>query len=103
MRLGPEGTGSITGLFTVLVEDDHNEPISDSVRGIIDGHIVLERSIADKEHSLSTSQRGVRMMPDCNTVDENLVVSKARSLLASYEEMADMIRLELQKGERPKN
>ena len=93
---GPEGTGSITGLFTVLVEgDDHNEPISDSVRGIIDGHIVLERSIADKGRypAIDILKSVSRMMPDCNTVDENVVVQRARALLASYEEMADMIRL----------
>ena len=103
---GPEGTGSITGLFTVLVEgDDHNEPISDSVRGIIDGHIVLDRNIADKGRypAIDILKSVSRMMPDCNTVDENRIVSKARSLLASYEEMADMIRLgAYRKGSDPK-
>ena len=103
---GPQGTGSITGLFTVLVEgDDHNEPISDSVRGIIDGHIVLDRNIADKGRypAIDILKSVSRMMPDCNTDDENRIVSKARSLLASYEEMADMIRLgAYRKGSDPK-
>ena len=107
-RAGPgrQGTGSITGLFTVLVEgDDHNEPISDSVRGIIDGHIVLDRNIADKGRypAIDILKSVSRMMPDCNTDDENRIVSKARSLLASYEEMADMIRLgAYRKGSDPK-
>ncbi|MBH67857.1 MAG: flagellum-specific ATP synthase FliI [Rhodospirillaceae bacterium] len=93
---GPEGTGSITGLFTVLVEgDDHNEPISDSVRGIIDGHIILDRSIADKGRypAIDVLKSVSRMMPDCNTPEENEVVGRARALLAAYESMADMIRL----------
>jgi flagellum-specific ATP synthase len=96
-RAGP-GTneGSITGLFTVLVEgDDHNEPISDAVRGIIDGHIVLDRAIADRGRypAINVLRSVSRMMPDCNTDDENAIVTRARSLMATYEDMADMIRL----------
>lgn len=93
---GPEGTGTITGIFTVLVEgDDHNEPISDAVRGIIDGHIVLERSIADRGRypAIDVLKSVSRMLPDCNTQQENQIVGHARALMASYEEMADMIRL----------
>ena len=97
-RAGPgiKGTGTITGLFTVLVEgDDHNEPISDAVRGIIDGHIVLDRSIADKGRypAIDVLKSVSRMMPDCNTREENEIVGRGRALLAAYEEMADMIRL----------
>ena len=97
-RAGPgvEGTGNITGLFTVLVEgDDLNEPISDAVRGIIDGHIVLGRSIADRGRypAIDVLKSVSRMMPDCNTQKENEIVVRARGLMASYEQMADMIRL----------
>ena len=96
-RAGP-GTeqGSITGLFSVLVEgDDHNEPISDAVRGILDGHIVLERAIADRGRypSINILRSVSRMMPDCNTAEETDLVRRARALMATYEDMADMIRL----------
>ena len=97
-RAGPglQGTGTITGLFTVLVEgDDLNEPISDSVRGILDGHIVLSRTIADRGRypAIDILKSVSRMMPDCNSPKENEIVGKARGLMASYEQMADMIRL----------
>jgi flagellum-specific ATP synthase len=97
-RAGPglRGSGSITGLFTVLVEgDDHNEPISDAVRGILDGHIVLERAIADRGRypAINILRSVSRVMPGCNTDDENGVVSRARQMLAAYEDMAEMIRL----------
>ncbi|HEY9566655.1 MAG TPA: flagellar protein export ATPase FliI [Thalassobaculum sp.] len=96
-RAGPgEAEGSITGLFSVLVEgDDHNEPISDAVRGILDGHIVLERAIADRGRypSINILRSVSRMMPGCNTEEENALVRRARALMATYEDMADMIRL----------
>ncbi len=96
-RAGPGvAEGSITGLFSVLVEgDDHNEPIADAVRGILDGHIVLERAIADRGRypSINILRSVSRMMPGCNTEDENILVRRARALMATYEDMADMIRL----------
>lgn len=96
-RAGPGvAEGSITGLFSVLVEgDDHNEPISDAVRGILDGHIVLERAIADRGRypSINILRSVSRMMPGCNTDEENALVRRARALMATYEDMADMIRL----------
>ena len=96
-RAGPgAGEGTITGLFTVLVEgDDHNEPISDAVRGIIDGHIVLERGIADRGRypAINVLRSVSRTMPDCNTAEENALVRRARALMATYDNMADMIRL----------
>jgi len=99
-------TGSITGLFTVLVEgDDHNEPISDAVRGILDGHIVLDRNIAQQGRypPVNILQSVSRMLPDCNTDFQNEIVERARQLMAAYDNMAEMIRLGAYKrGSDPK-
>lgn len=96
-RAGPGcGRGSITGLFAVLVEgDDHLEPITDAVRGIIDGHIVLDRAIAERGRypAIDILRSLSRVMPDCNTAEENAIVLRARKMLANYEDMAEMIRL----------
>jgi flagellum-specific ATP synthase len=93
---GKVGQGSITGLFTVLVEgDDTNEPIADTVRGILDGHIVLDRSIAQRGRfpAINILKSVSRTMPDCNNKQENALVHVARSMLSTYEDMAEMIRL----------
>ncbi|MFC3227774.1 flagellar protein export ATPase FliI [Marinibaculum pumilum] len=96
-RAGPGmGGGSITGLFSVLVEgDDHNEPISDAVRGILDGHITLDRSIAERGRfpAINILRSVSRALPGCNSDDENVLVGRARRLMATYEDMADMIRI----------
>lgn len=98
-RAGPgiAGTnGDITGLFTVLVDgDDHNEPIADATRGILDGHIVLERGIAERGRypAVNVLRSVSRTMPACNSTEENALVTTARRHLASYENMAEMIRL----------
>ncbi|MBN08312.1 MAG: flagellum-specific ATP synthase FliI [Rhodospirillaceae bacterium] len=97
-RAGP-GTvdqGSITGLFTVLVEgDDLNEPVSDAVRGILDGHVILDRAIADRGRfpAVNILKSISRTMPDCNTAEQNAVVDRARHLVSTYEDMAELIRL----------
>jgi flagellum-specific ATP synthase len=97
-RAGPgaEGQGSITGLFTVLVEgDDHNEPVSDAVRGILDGHIVLDRAVAERGRypAINILRSVSRTMPACNTPAQNAIISRARQLMATYEDMAELIRL----------
>ncbi len=96
-RAGP-GTqkGNITGLFSVLVEGgDHDEPVADAVRGILDGHIVLERKIAERGRypAVNVLKSVSRMLPHCNTDEENRIVIKGRQLLSTYEDMAEMIRL----------
>jgi flagellum-specific ATP synthase len=97
-RAGPgeDGKGSITGLFTVLVDgDDHNEPIADATRGILDGHIVLDRAIAERGRypAINVLRSISRTMPACNSAAENELVDRARKYLAAYENMAEMIRL----------
>ena len=97
-RAGPglEDQGSITGLFTVLVEgDDHNEPVSDAVRGILDGHVVLDRTIAERGRypAINILRSISRTMPACNTPEQNAAVNRAKALMAVYEDMAELIRL----------
>lgn len=96
-RAGP-GTGNsvVTGLFSVLVEgDDHNEPVADTVRGILDGHIVLERAIAERGRfpAINILRSISRTMPDCNPREQQALIMKAKQLMSTYEDMADMIRL----------
>lgn len=97
-RAGPGigNNGNITGLFSVLVDgDDHNEPISDAVRGILDGHIILDRAIAERGRfpAVDVLRSVSRAMPKCNTDFENKVVVFARKMLSIYNDMAEMIRL----------
>ena len=97
-RAGPgvPGGGSITAMFTVLVEgDDTNEPIADAVRGILDGHIILDRDIAQRGRypAINILKSVSRMLPDCNSEYENQLLMAARRLLATYENMAELIRL----------
>lgn len=105
-RAGPgTGKGSITGLFTVLVEgDDHNEPVADAVRSILDGHIVMERAIAERGRypAVNVLKSVSRTMPDCLTEEQQPLFDRARQLLATYSEMEELIRLgAYRKGSNP--
>lgn len=95
--VGQDGkAGFITALFTVLVEgDDHNEPVADAVRGILDGHIVLDRKIgeAGRYPAIDVLKSLSRSVPGCNSAAENSMTRRARAIMANYESMADMIRL----------
>ncbi len=97
-RAGPgaPGTGSITGLFSVLVEgDDHNEPISDAVRGIVDGHIVMERKIAERGRfpAINVLKSVSRSMPAALEPHQNDILKKAKRIVSTYEDMEELIRL----------
>ena len=107
-RAGPGlvNSGSVTGLFTVLVEgDDHNEPIADAVRGILDGHIVMERAIAERGRypAVNVLRSISRTMPGCVPVSVRPTLSKARELMSVFADMEELIRLgAYRKGSDPK-
>jgi flagellum-specific ATP synthase len=94
----PDGAraGPITGLFTVLVDgDDHNEPIADAVRGILDGHIVMERAIAERGRfpAINVLKSISRTMPGCQEPREREIVRDARQVLSAYANMEELIRI----------
>jgi flagellum-specific ATP synthase len=93
-RDGP--SGHITGLFTVLVEgDDHNEPVADAVRGILDGHIVMDRKIAEagRYPAIDVLRSLSRLAGSCLDEAQAAMVARARRILAVQADMADMVRL----------
>jgi len=96
-RAGPgTGVGSITAIFTVLVDgDDHNEPIADAVRGILDGHIVMERAIAERGRypAINILKSVSRTMPKSADPKFLPVITKARQVMATYADMEELIRL----------
>jgi len=96
-RAGPGlGEGSITGIFTVLVDgDDHNEPVADAVRGILDGHIVMERAIAERGRypAINVLKTVSRTMSRSTDPDFLEVVRKAKQSMATFADMEELIRL----------
>jgi flagellum-specific ATP synthase len=100
------GAGSITGLYTVLVEgDDMNEPVADTVRGILDGHIVLSRKLASRGHypAIDVLQSISRSMSDIVTPDVMRAATEAREVLASYQDAEDLITIGAYKaGQNPR-
>jgi flagellum-specific ATP synthase len=97
-RAGPglPGEGSITGVFTVLVDgDDHNEPIADAVRGILDGHVVITRAIAERGRypAIDVLKSVSRTLPGAHTPAENALRMAARGALSTYNDMQEIIRL----------
>ena len=95
-RSGNFEKGSITGIYTVLVEgDDTNEPIADTVRGIIDGHIILSRKIAVKNHYPAIDVLGSisRLMNDIADRDQVKTASQLRNMLSIYEQNQDLISI----------
>ncbi|MFW5901414.1 MAG: FliI/YscN family ATPase [Thermodesulfobacteriota bacterium] len=100
------GMGSITGLFTVLVEgDDMNEPVADAVRSILDGHIVLSRDIAAKNHfpAIDVLRSTSRVMQRVMDKDQARLNARIREILATYAEQEDLINIgAYKKGSNPK-
>ena len=95
-RAGTSEKGSITAFYTVLVDgDDFNEPIADTVRGILDGHIVLSRSLAQKNHypAIDVLNSVSRLMSQIADDKHKIIASNARDLLATYKESEDLINL----------
>ncbi len=94
-RAGPgaEGSGSITGVFSVLVDgDDHNDPIADSIRGTLDGHIVLDRNIADQGRypAVNVLSSVSRLANNIWSEDQRKLVVMLRALIAQYEDTRDL-------------
>jgi len=96
-RAGPGlGEGAITAIFTVLVDaDDHNEPIADAVRGILDGHIVMERAIAERGRypAINILKSVSRTMPKSADAAHLPTLMRAKQVMATYTDMEELIRL----------
>ncbi|MCS7082331.1 MAG: FliI/YscN family ATPase [Bacteroidetes bacterium] len=95
-RAGASARGTITGLYTVLVEgDDFNDPVADAVRGILDGHIVLSRRLAHQGHypAIDVLASISRVMPRIVSPAHRRLAQEAQALLATYAEAEDLINI----------
>ena len=95
-RAGTSNVGSITGLYTVLVDgDDFNEPITDTARGILDGHIMLDRKLSHKNHypAIDVLQSISRVMSAIATKEHKELAGKLKSVMATYNEAEDLINI----------
>ncbi len=105
-RSGNFQRGSITGVYTVLVEgDDTNEPIADTVRGILDGHIVLSRSLANSNHfpAIDVSSSVSRLMPDIVNEEHRQLSGRVRDVMSMFEKNSDLVNIGAYKpGTNPK-
>ncbi len=104
-RAGPgvEGTGTITGIFAVLVDgDDHNDPVADAIRGTLDGHVVLDRAIADQGRypAVNVLASISRLAQLCWTAEQRTLVSTLKTMIARFEDTRD---LRLMGGYHPGN
>jgi flagellum-specific ATP synthase len=95
-RAGPAATGSITGLYTVLVDgDDHNEPVADAVRSILDGHVVLDRRLATAGHfpSIDVLESVSRVASVVTTAEQRADAVRMRQLLAAYRDVRELVEI----------
>lgn len=105
-RAGKSEKGSITGLYTVLVDgDDFNEPITDTARGILDGHIMLSRKLGHRNHypAIDILQSISRVMSSIVTKEHKKAASQLKSVLATYYEAEDLINIGAYKKGSNKN
>lgn len=105
-RAGTSGKGSITGLYTVLVDgDDFNEPITDTARSILDGHIMLSRKLGHKNHypAIDVLQSISRCMSQISTKEHKKMAGRLKNVLATYNEAEDLINIGAYKKGSNKN
>ena len=105
-RAGNSSVGSITGLYTVLVDgDDFNEPITDTARGILDGHIILSRKLGHKNHypAIDILQSISRVMSSIASREHKRAAGKLKNVLATYNEAEDLINIGAYKAGSNKN